>query len=296
MRVVLTGAHGFVGRQLRSALAAAGHAVTAVVRRPAGSDSAGTDSAELVADLRSANLDEALRGHDFVVHAASTTHGSAQSLWEGNAHATERLVDTARKLDVPMLYLSTTGVYGRSFGFFGDPRRMTRRPSSPLSQARAAAEDLVLQASGTVIRPHVVFGEGDRWVAPPLARFMMSEAAWLGSPDVRVAAISTHRLAEGITALLSRPSLPPVLHAGEPAQVTVESLIASFFRAAQTALPTRSLAIDAAFAKLQGQGVTLNALRMLGLPSRMDSEEFWGAPAASLEQAERNHLTHGSNR
>lgn len=290
MRVVLTGARGFVGRQLRSALAEAGHTVTAVVRRPAGNDSAGTNSAELVADLRSANLTEALRGHDFVVHAASTTHGPAQSLWEGNVYATERLVDAARKLDVPTLYLSTSGVYGRSFGFFGDPTRMTRRPSSPLSQARAAAEDLVHQAGGTVIRPHVVFGDGDRWVAPPLARFMMREAAWLGSPDVRVAAISTHRLAEGITALLGRPSLPSILHASEPAQVTVESLIAGLFRAAQTPLPTRSLAVDAAFAKLHGQGVTLNALRMLGLPSRMDSEEFWGQPAADLGPTARNRL------
>jgi nucleoside-diphosphate-sugar epimerase len=270
MKVLLTGASGFVGRELRVALEALGHQVTSVGRTgPAASAS------HVVADLREDDLSGPVAGQDFVVHAASTTKGEAEMLWRGNVDATRRVVNAAARRDLPMIYISTTGVYGCSYGHFGDPSGIPRRPTSTLSAARAAAEDLVLANGGTVIRPHVTHGLGDRWVVPPLTRFMLREAAWLGSPSVEVAAISARRLAAGTAALLRRSTLPPVLHAAEPDPVAVADLVRpSFLERGQT-LPTRALTVDEAFYRLRKTGVSRNALYMLGRPSSMDSSDFW---------------------
>lgn len=271
MRVLLTGASGFVGGELRSALEAAGHLVTSV-----GRTALGARPSHVVADLRQDDLSGLLAEQDFVVHAASATQGTTNMLWQGNVDATRRLVAASARRDLRVVYISTTGVYGRSFGHFGDPSQMSRRPTSALSIARAAAEDAVLEAGGTVIRPHVVYGPGDRWVVPPLAQFMLRESAWLGGPNVKVAAISSRRLAAGTASLLDRATLPRVLHAAEPDPVSVANLVRSAFYASGQPLPQRVLSIDEAFHRLRNTGVSRNALCMLGRASCMDSSDFWG--------------------
>jgi len=270
MRVLLTGASGFVGGELRSALEAAGHLVTSV-----GRSALGPRSSHVIADLRRDDLSGPLAKQDFVVHAASATQGAASSIWQGNVDATRRLVAASARRNLRVLYISTTGVYGRSFGRFGDPSLMSRRPTSTLSIARAAAEDAVLEAGGTVIRPHIVYGPGDRWVVPPLTQFMLRESAWLGSPNVKVAAISARRLAAGTASLLDRATLPRVLHAAEPDPVSVANLVRSAFCASGQPLPQRVLSIDEAFQRLRHTGVSRNALCMLGQSSRMATSDLW---------------------
>lgn len=271
MRVLLTGASGFIGGELLSALEAEGHLVTSV-----GRTALGARPSHLVADLRRDDLRASLAEQDFVIHAASTTQGTASMLWRGNVDTTRRLVAAAARRDLPVVYISTTGVYGRSFGRFGDPDQMSRRPTSELSIARAAAEDAVLEAGGSVVRPHVVHGPGDRWVVPPLTGFMLRESAWLGGSNVKVAAISARRLAIGTVSLLDRATLPRALHAAEPAPVPVARLVRSAFRASGRPLPRRILSIEEAYERLQHTGVSRNALSMLGRASCMDSSDFWG--------------------
>ncbi|MDM7887697.1 NAD(P)-dependent oxidoreductase [Curtobacterium sp. RHCJP20] len=274
MRVLLTGATGFIGARLFEALLAQGHSVNSVVR-----NSADASPGAVIGDLRSVDLRPHVDTADVVVHAATTTTGTASDLWAGNVLTTERVAAAVGGSGARLLYLSTTGVYGRSFGRFGDAALTRRQPSSPLSIARAAAEDVVLAAGGTVIRPHVVHGQGDRWIAPRLAAFMLEEDAWLGAADVEVAAITTERLAQGIVALLERPTLPPALHAAERRPKPVAELVAPYFRSAGRSLPSRVLSIDDALMRLGAWGMSRNALSMLGRSSSADSDAFWGEPA-----------------
>ncbi|MFJ4220003.1 NAD-dependent epimerase/dehydratase family protein [Curtobacterium luteum] len=282
VRVLLTGSTGFIGRQLLPALEAAGHEVTTVTRTrtlhhtPA-----------VRADLRYDALMPAVDGHEVVIHAASVTAGSETEMWNGNAVATRRLVEAATAVGARVISMSTTGVYGRSSGMFGDPLHIRRAPSSPLSRSRAAAEDAVFGAGGTVIRPHVVFGPGGRWVVPPLVHFMGAGNAWLGGADIAVAAISTRRLAEGTAALLHR-RLPTVIHAAEPEPVPVADLIRSAFTASGAVFPSRVVSVAAAHTRLRRFGVSLNALRMLGESSRMDSGTFWAADAPTTGSGQTN--------
>lgn len=285
MRVVLTGATGFIGSRLLEVLRAEGHTVTPVTRNPAD-----TSPDAVVGDLRTVDLRPHISAANVVVHASTVTTGTTGDLWSGNVLATERVAAAAADSGARLLYLSTTGVYGKSFGRFGDPLRTPRRPTSQLSTARAAAEDVVFAAGGTVVRPHVVYGPGDRWVVPPLATFMLEEDAWLGGTDVAVAAITAQRLARGIAALLKRPTLPSALHACERRPKPVADLIAPYFRAAGKALPSRILTIDEALSRLGPRGVSRNAVSMIGRSSSIAPDGFWddtgpsGGLAADIER------------
>jgi len=282
MRALLTGASGFIGAQLLTALEAAGHEVTPVLRRR----NRAFPSA-VVADLRHDDL-RGLEGYEVVVHAASTTAGSLESLWDGNVRATHRLTAAANRTETPVVYISTTGVYGQASGRFGNPNRMTRNPSSALSVARAAAEDVVLEAGGTVIRPHVIHGPGDRWVVPPLVQFMLAENAWLGGPDIAVAAISVQRLAVGVTDLIGRGHRPGVVHAAEIDPEPVLNLVRQPFRAASRPLPTAVRTVEQAYETLKYRGVSRNALSMLGVSSSMDTADFWGIGISKQPAAPRS--------
>lgn len=268
MTVLLTGASGFIGSSINQAAHAKGMAVRALHRQPRGLQG------EMCGDLLMDDATPFVAGVDSVVHTASRTSGSEAEVWAANVDATKNLVRAAAKHGIPVLYVSTTGVYGHSAGWFGDPATMTRSPSSALSQARAAAEDIVLQAGGTVLRPHVVYGVGDRWVVPPLVELMQRAHAWIGEPDIHVAAIDVNRLAAAVLGVLGKAA-PPVMHAAEPGPVSIRDLVAPVFHARGREVPTESVSVDAAHALVKRLGVSRNALQMVGANSAMDSSPLW---------------------
>lgn len=268
MTVLLTGASGFIGSSIKEAAHARGMAVRALHRQPQGLEG------EICGDLLTDDAAPFVAGVDTVVHAASRTSGSDAELWAANVDATRNLVWAAAEQEIPVLYVSTTGVYGYSAGWFGDPATMTRSPSSALSRARAAAEDIVLQSGGTVLRPHVVYGVGDRWVVPPLVELMQHARAWIGGPDIHVAAIKVDRLAAAVMGVLSKAA-PPVMHAAEPGPVAIRDLVSPVFRARGWELPTESVSVDAAHTLVKSLGVSRNAVQMVGANSAMDSSPLW---------------------
>jgi len=199
MRVLVTGAAGFIGSTLCERLVADGHTVhgidafvgsypeeakrpnlEGVLRSPAFTFT--------VADLRTADLDPILEGVDAIVNEAAVA-GLAPSwadldLYVGcNLSGLGRLLEAARRANVSrFVQISTSSVYG--IDAVGDETRPLR-PSSPYGVTKLAAEHLVLahvDAFGlpaAILRYFSIYGPRQR---PDMAYHRFIEAMLDGRP------------------------------------------------------------------------------------------------------------------
>jgi nucleoside-diphosphate-sugar epimerase len=199
VRIVVTGAAGFIGSTLAEALVGAGHEVIGLdafidyYPRPmkeanlAGlRDAPGFRFGEL--DLRTEELDGWLDGADAIVHEAAMA-GLMRS-WTDlelyascNILATNRLIEAAQRAGVRRFVLaSTSSVYGLEA--VGDEDHPLE-PSSPYGITKLAAEKLVLAHAATsgfpctIIRYFSIYGPRQR---PDMAYHRFIEAMLDGQP------------------------------------------------------------------------------------------------------------------
>jgi nucleoside-diphosphate-sugar epimerase len=172
-KVLVTGAHGFIGRTLCKHLSAMGVAYVTAVRTP-GADGQDADAA-VVGDLAAADWDEALAGVDSIVHLAGRAHvlhprdaSDPTPYVVANVHVTRRLCDAAVRAKVRRIVLaSSVKVYGESTRK-GRPFR-AGDPASPrdaYAHSKAEAERVLWQAcagsalEGVVLRLPLTYGPG----------------------------------------------------------------------------------------------------------------------------------------
>ena len=171
-KVLVTGAHGFIGRALCRHLAAMGVAHVTTVRTPALGDQ--DDNAAVVGDLAAADWDEALVGVDSIVHLAGRAHvrkrdaGDPTHYLVANVHVTRRLCDAAARAKVRRIVLaSSVKVYGEST-HMGRPFRAgdPAAPRDAYAHSKAEAERVLWQAcegkamEGVVLRLPLTYGAG----------------------------------------------------------------------------------------------------------------------------------------
>ena len=127
MRALVTGANGFLGRHVVSALLARGIEVRAMVRPAARLEELGWPSSVEIfrADLRiSRELGRAFEGVDVLLHLAAVVSGGEDAQFAGTVVGTERLLDAMADQRLP-----PAGVVQQLFGLrlrLGSPRRLTR--------------------------------------------------------------------------------------------------------------------------------------------------------------------------
>lgn len=140
MRVLLTGATGFVGQALNPRLAAAGHEVVAVTRRAAGLPG-GVRWDLASGEPAPSNLPERI---DAVVHAAqSRDHravpGHAADMFAVNAASTAALLDYAARAQASRFCLLSTGTVYEPFDR-GLAEDAALAPTTMLGASKLAAE------------------------------------------------------------------------------------------------------------------------------------------------------------
>ncbi len=175
MNIVVTGASGFIGGHLCSALAQTNHFVTAVSRKPF-SHGARPRQTEVRADLESqVDYEKLLQGSDVVVHLAGLAHQGIASVDDSayksaNETATLNLARAAARHGVKrFVFISSIKVNGESTPK-GNPftASSTPRPVDAYGSSKLAAEIGLMSIANktsigvTIIRPTLVYGPGVR--------------------------------------------------------------------------------------------------------------------------------------
>jgi len=171
--IAVTGAGGFVGGRLTGELARRGHNVVAYSRRPALSAAPGPERVTHRTWDVSGGPIEAPSDVDAVVHCAARVAdwGAEHAFVSANVDGTRAVLETFRR--VPrFVYVSSASVYDPA-----RPKRMVTEDApyavcylNAYARTKMLAE-CVVRASGRpalILRPHVVYGPGDRTLLPRL--------------------------------------------------------------------------------------------------------------------------------
>ncbi len=179
MKLLVTGADGFIGSHLTEALAAAGHEVRALVQYNSFNSCGWLDEADvklmqrvrvIAGDVRDPHqVSEAVKGCDAVLHLAALiaipySYHAPDAYVDTNVKGTLNLLQAARQHDVHrFLHTSTSEVYGtaRAVPIREDHPLQTQ---SPYAATKAAADLLALSFHASfglpvcVVRPFNTFG------------------------------------------------------------------------------------------------------------------------------------------
>jgi nucleoside-diphosphate-sugar epimerase len=185
MKVLVTGANGFVGSTLCKKLVAGGHQVRGLVR--ASSDLsllAETPIETITGSLSNKDsLGTATNGVDMIFHvaAAVTDWGTLESFRQINVEGTRNVIEAAVQNKVPrLLHVSSVAVAS-----FSDRRNMDENAPQeptpfPYCQTKREAEALVMsyhnqgKIEAVIVRPGDIYGPGDRVALLPLGKLLQN--------------------------------------------------------------------------------------------------------------------------
>jgi nucleoside-diphosphate-sugar epimerase len=193
MKILVTGANGFIGSNLCRHLIERGHDVVGLVR-PSGDRRFLSGLAELhifEGDITDrAGLDAAMEGVEIVHHVAgySSDWGSWQAFRAGNVEGVRNVMEAARNAGVRrVVHVSSVSVYGFPGGTdLTEDTPFTARPNDRYITTKAEGERLAMDFNGrgievTAIRPGGVYGPHDRTTTAKLAPAL--EAGQFGHVD-----------------------------------------------------------------------------------------------------------------
>jgi 2-alkyl-3-oxoalkanoate reductase len=262
MRVLVTGATGFLGGAVARRLHAAGHEVLATGRDPdRGAALASAGLRFIATDLASQDGAGVLcREQDWIVHCAalSSPWGAYQRFYSANVVATRNLLEAATRSGVlRFVHISTPSIYmGGGSRFDVHENDPLPAPVNAYAATKREAEGIVRAASqaglrSVILRPRAIFGPGDRTLFPRLLHALKSRRLpVIGDGQNRVDLTYIENVVDAVEAACTAPE-PAVgqvynITNGEP--VRLWPLIGQLARALRLAPPTRRLSRSTAMA------------------------------------------------
>ncbi|MGA2399102.1 MAG: NAD-dependent epimerase/dehydratase family protein [Steroidobacteraceae bacterium] len=245
MRVLVTGATGFVGGFLCKELAGRGHIVRAALRTEGPTPPAVTERA-VVGELRqSARWDEALRDVDAVAHLAARVHDAsdmdAEAHLESNARATRGLAQAAARAGVGRLvFLSSIKVNGERTTQRPYTARDEPQPRGPYAESKWLGEQYLWEvqtATGlevAAVRSPLVYGPGVRANFRRLLEWV--DSRWplpLGAVRNHRSLVSAWNLSDLLARLIERKGATGVWMVSDGEDLSTPDLIRRLARSMQ---------------------------------------------------------------
>ncbi|MEW5848740.1 MAG: SDR family NAD(P)-dependent oxidoreductase [Myxococcota bacterium] len=281
MRILVTGASRGAGRSMAEELAARGHEVRALVRRPDDITRLSTQWSDqerltpVLGDVTErASLDAAMDGCEALIHAAAAVgeeDGDRALFHRVNVEGTGNVWRAAGRARVrSAVMISSVAIYGRP----NVPEVSEDAPRAKLEvayeQTKAAAENVALELGRlfnirtAVLRPSVIYGPYDEQFVPRLVRSLRSHSfIYVGDPDRPINLCAVEHLTWCAFAALQTPAA-----AGEAFNV-VDGVLPSWRQTVELIcheagfkVPTRVVDPQTALRL----GTAVDKVRKLGLP------------------------------
>lgn len=297
--VLLLGSSGFIGRRIAASLAGKAR-VTAPSRNPGNRNPDGPagpqehHATSTLADIAAQDTTAPdittpditvpgtllpvlrdLKVPGTVIHAVSYVGSDPDLAREVSEAGTRNIIEQCRQSGNPrLIYLSTASVHGMGPHRGGGPYPCL--PASAASAARAAAERMVLDYGGEVVRPNLVFGEGDRWLAPGLLRIIDTAGGWPGDGDARLSVIDAGSLGELVAGLaLAEPQPGAAFYAAYPEPVPVSVLVEGLCRASGRPVPPLLGDAPEVWQALLDAGFSRHQIDLVTVDHFYPSEQLW---------------------
>jgi len=260
VRVLVTGASGFLGRAVAAELVAAGHDVRTLQRRPSQVPGA-TDVLGSLTDA--AVVERAVAGVGGVVHLAAKVSlaGDPAEFRAVNVDGTRTLLDEAERAGVSrFVQVSSPSVAhaGTSLAGVGAEPASPEHARGDYARTKAEAELLALARDSAAmrvvaVRPHIVWGPGDtQLIERVVERARRGRLPLLNGGTALIDTTYVDNAATGIVAALHRADVAHgnayVITNGEPRPVG--DLLAGICRAA--GVPPPRLSVPAALGRAAG--------------------------------------------
>jgi len=275
MKVLVTGATGFVGRSVVTQLLQAGHQVAALTRDPNRTSMLPANGAAVVRGdiLDRGSLVRACQGADAVIHLVAVIRESrrTQTFERANVDGTRTLMIAAADSGVSRV------VYASTVGAVDDP-------GLPYMRSRWQAEQLVADSGipFSILRFSVAFGTGDEFINPLAAMVKALPVVPLpGDGSARFQPIAVGDVARCLVAALApNVALGRTLDIGGPQYLTYVDLmklageaVGSRALMVKTPMPVMRLVVRAMGLVMKRPPATGEQLKMLELDSvaKLDS-------------------------
>ena len=246
MRVLVTGATGFVGSHLVEALRRRGDEVTVLARSTRKAEAlAPLGVAVVEGDLQqAAALARAVEGQDVIYHVAGTVAARDEAeFFRANRDGTAGLVAAAcRGGQSRFVFVSSMAAAGPAERGRPLTGRESPRPVTAYGRSKLAAEQVVT-ASGlpwTIVRPPTVYGPRDREVLKVFRLARLGVAPVFGTGGQELSAVYGPDLADALVAAgVSEPTVGRIYYACHPETFTS----GDFVRAIGAAMGRRVLVV-----------------------------------------------------
>lgn len=170
MRVLVTGASGFVGRWLVDRMVERGDEVHALVRTTSKTNEINPGAKQVTGDICDpASLTDRVRGCDVVFHLAGIRRASTRrEFFDVNAEGTRHICEAIGLMDTPARLVLAGSLAATGPAREGRPvnEQDPLRPFEWYGESKAEAERILAEYDGklpwTVIRPPRILGAGDR--------------------------------------------------------------------------------------------------------------------------------------